>query len=146
VQVFNADIQNLLSMEDMWRSRAKPTPLDYDKVVEGLFNSLAKQGKRNPATAASLSGSLTSKLTLSNGSDSASSAKLKDQRILDVSETLALFVESTNRLAQRLQGGEDMISFDKDDIDTLDFVTASANLRSAAYGIEQKSKWEIKGM
>jgi ubiquitin-like 1-activating enzyme E1 B len=42
--------------------------------------------------------------------------------------------------------GEDTISFDKDDDDTLDFVTAAANLRSAAYGILGKSRWEVKEM
>jgi ubiquitin-like 1-activating enzyme E1 B len=36
--------------------------------------------------------------------------------------------------------------FDKDDDDTLDFVTAAANLRSFAYGIEVKTRWEVKGM
>ena len=53
---------------------------------------------------------------------------------------------STNRLANRLRKGEDTISFDKDDDDTLDFVTAASNLRSAAYGIEGKTRWEVKGM
>ena len=38
-----------------------------------------------------------------------------------------------------------MISFDKDDDDTLDFVTAASNLRSAAYNIDGKTRWEIKG-
>ena len=56
-------------------------------------------------------------------------------------------VYSTNRLAARLQSGrEDTITFDKDDDDTLDFVTAAANLRSAAYGIERKTRWEVKGV
>ena len=45
----------------------------------------------------------------------------------------------------RLIAGEETISFDKDDDDTLDFVTAAANLRSAAYGIPGKSRWEVKG-
>ena len=53
---------------------------------------------------------------------------------------------STNRLATRLQNGEVVISFDKDDDDTLDFVTASSNLRSTAYGIETKTRWEVKGV
>ncbi|KAF5364894.1 hypothetical protein D9758_008125 [Tetrapyrgos nigripes] len=44
------------------------------------------------------------------------------------------------------QAGEETISFDKDDDDTLDFVTASSNLRSAAYGIEEKTRWEVKEM
>jgi ubiquitin-like 1-activating enzyme E1 B len=56
---------------------------------------------------------------------------------------LAFF--STNRLAERLRAGEGIISFDKDDDDTLDFVTAAANLRSSAYGIEEKTRWEVKG-
>src|ERR1700712_4892108 len=38
------------------------------------------------------------------------------------------------------------ITFDKDDEDTLDFVTASANLRSIVFGIETKSRFEIKQM
>ena len=44
-----------------------------------------------------------------------------------------------------MRNGEETISFDKDDDDTLDFVTAAANLRSAAYGIPGKSRWEVKG-
>lgn len=39
----------------------------------------------------------------------------------------------------------DTIEFDKDDDDTLDFVTAASNLRSVAYGIEEKTRWEVKG-
>jgi ubiquitin-like 1-activating enzyme E1 B len=39
-----------------------------------------------------------------------------------------------------------MITFDKDDDDTLDFVTAASNLRSAAYNIPQKNRWDVKGM
>ena len=51
-------------------------------------------------------------------------------------------VHSTNRLADRLRSGsETAISFDKDDDDTLDFVTAASNLRSTAYGIATKTRW-----
>jgi ubiquitin-like 1-activating enzyme E1 B len=39
-----------------------------------------------------------------------------------------------------------VITFDKDDEDTLDFVTASANLRSIIFGIETKSRFDIKQM
>src|SRR5271168_2307300 len=39
-----------------------------------------------------------------------------------------------------------VLTFDKDDIDTLDFVTASANLRSIIFGIETKSRFDIKQM
>lgn len=37
-----------------------------------------------------------------------------------------------------------ILLFDKDDEDTLDFVTAAANLRSAAFHIEQKTKFDTK--
>jgi hypothetical protein len=57
-----------------------------------------------------------------------------------------------NRLSRRLQdlqadakpGSKPILTFDKDDVDTLDFVAASANLRSTIFGIEAKSKFEIK--
>ncbi len=45
-----------------------------------------------------------------------------------------------------VNSAEPMISFDKDDEDTLDFVTASANLRSILFGIETKSRFDIKQM
>jgi len=41
---------------------------------------------------------------------------------------------------------EPIITFDKDDVDTLDFVTASANIRSIVFGIEAKSRFDIKQM
>ncbi|TFK34634.1 hypothetical protein BDQ12DRAFT_689301 [Crucibulum laeve] len=71
---------------------------------------------------------------------------LKDQKALSLKDNLELFVASTTRLASRLQNGEESIAFDKDDDDTLDFVTAASNLRSAAYGIEGKTRWEVKEM
>jgi len=62
-----------------------------------------------------------------------------------IDATTVVYLSSTNRLAKRVRDGEDTISFDKDDDDTLDFVTAAANLRSAAYGIDDKTRWEVKG-
>lgn len=37
-----------------------------------------------------------------------------------------------------------VLEFDKDDVDTLDFVTATANLRAHVFGIQQKSKFDTK--
>ena len=39
-----------------------------------------------------------------------------------------------------------VLTFDKDDEDTLDFVAATANLRSLTFGIETRSKFDIKQM
>jgi ubiquitin-like 1-activating enzyme E1 B len=42
------------------------------------------------------------------------------------------------------EGPTPIIEFDKDDNDTLDFVTATAILRAAIFDIEPKSKFDTK--
>ncbi|KAF8347457.1 hypothetical protein F5887DRAFT_1060776 [Amanita rubescens] len=111
-KVFYGDIQNLLSMPDMWRHRKPPVPLDYDKIMDGSFELHAQKASTN---------STAENWTRHQWQD-------------------------TNRLASRVRSGEESISFDKDDDDTLDFVTAASNLRSAAYGIEVKTRWDVKEM
>ena len=70
-----------------------------------------------------------------------------------ISSVLRLMWYSLRRLSIRLQQaqvqdtdntGSTVLSFDKDDDDALDFVAASANLRSTIFGIETKSKFDIK--
>ncbi|KIY50229.1 hypothetical protein FISHEDRAFT_64888 [Fistulina hepatica ATCC 64428] len=134
-KVFKTDVQNLLKMTDMWRSREPPVPLDFDAIMNGEFVFPAKQRSSGaPAVNGHSNG-----IKVSPSTDS-----LKDQRELSLKDNLSLFVSSVQRLAVRLQAGEEIISFDKDDDDTLDFVTASSNLRSYAYGITPKTRWEIK--
>ncbi|KAI9068990.1 hypothetical protein FKP32DRAFT_1587240 [Trametes sanguinea] len=158
-KVFHADILNLLSMADMWRSRAPPVPLDFDAIRAGTFvlKRSSQNGSDTPSTPGQANGSKgstsTEKLLNGNGASTSTAASsaaggtgLKDQRALSLQDNLELFISSTERLAARLRAGEDTISFDKDDDDTLDFVTAAANLRSAAYGIPGKSRWEVKEM
>ena len=182
-QVFHNDILNLLSMEDMWRFRDKPVPLDFDLIQSDQFTLRGQvanganpptDGNLRPANGDSgVNGRLNGSVTSHDGSSATPTSKgptakpghgLKDQRSLTLRENLTLFVsrlvsvlllyrdcafilpiQSSERLAARLIAGEETVSFDKDDDDTLDFVTAAANLRSAAYGISGKSRWEVKG-
>ena len=62
-------------------------------------------------------------------------------------------MQSVRRLARRVEKAQAstasgdapaILTFDKDDADALDFVTASANLRSIVFDIEAKSKFEVK--
>ena len=64
-------------------------------------------------------------------------------------------LQSLRRLSFRLQRCQaqdnldavpPVLTFDKDDEDTLDFVAATANLRSVIFGIETRSKFDIKQM
>ncbi|KAF9874492.1 ubiquitin-like activating enzyme [Colletotrichum karsti] len=126
-KVFNSDIVRLASMEDMWKSRRKPEPLDYKKLSEQSAESLGAKDT-----------------ILQEG-----------QKVWSLEENFAVFVDSLERLSKRMQelkkahqdgGAEPLITFDKDDEDTLDFVTASANIRSSIFGIELKSRFDIKQM
>lgn len=50
------------------------------------------------------------------------------------------------RLRKRIDPtGENPLSFDKDDDDTLDFVVSSANLRASAFEIESQTRFQVKG-
>ncbi|KAF9218464.1 hypothetical protein BS17DRAFT_869307 [Gyrodon lividus] len=147
-KVFNTDILNLLSMADMWRSREKPTLLDFDAIMDGSFvvKEPTKSGAQPANSKGELNGHINGNVKASTSASQKGNTGLKDQRALSLQENLSLFVSSTNRLASRLRAGEGIISFDKDDDDTLDFVTAASNLRSAAYYIERKTRWEVKEM
>lgn len=124
-QVYRKDIERLLSMEDYWKDKKAPTPLKFE-----IF---------------------------STGSESVDPSVAKiDQRLWTIPETFVVFKDSLARLAKRLadmraeaskpDSPEPVIEFDKDDDDTLDFVTAAANLWSAAFAIEPKSKFDTKQM
>lgn len=126
-KVFNSDIERLRSVEDMWKSRRKPEPLKYDTVFTQATEAIA------------------SKDQILND----------DQRVWTLEENLVVFKDSLERLSKRMlelkktkdsSGSEPTIAFDKDDIDTLDFVASSANIRSTIFGIDRKSRFDIKEM
>jgi len=126
-KVYKDDIVRLRSMEEMWKTRRPPEPIDYATLLK-------------EAAAA----------------EEARDTILKDgQRVWTLHENLVVFRDSLDRLSKRLQemkatatedSAEPVITFDKDDEDTLDFVTASSNLRSIVFGIETKSRFDIKQM
>jgi ubiquitin-like 1-activating enzyme E1 B len=98
--VFNADIKNLLSMADMWRSRSPPTPLDFDSIMDGSFdlksvpsltaNAVASGNgsdrSSNPSFAKLPNGQLNGNGNIGLGEG------LKDQRALTLKDNLELFV------------------------------------------------------
>lgn len=123
-KVYDQDIKRLCSMDDMWKTRKPPTSLDYDAQIADVTSV-------------------------------ASNIQEQDQKTWTLPENVAVFVSSLSRLSDRLEllkkstDGVDtppVLTFDKDDKDTLDFVTAAANLRSIVFGIETKSEFDIKQM
>ncbi|KAI0017742.1 ThiF family protein [Xylariomycetidae sp. FL0641] len=126
-KVFDADITRLRSMEGMWKSRKPPEPLKYETVLSQASKAIE-----------------------------AKEAVIKDdQKVWSLEENLVVFNDSLERLSKRmmdlrkLYGAESpqaTITFDKDDVDTLDFVASSANIRSFIFGIDRKSRFDIKQM
>jgi ubiquitin-like 1-activating enzyme E1 B len=122
-KVFNHDVVRLRSMEDAWKNRKPPEPLEYEK--------LADAAKDLNATLAAAS----------------------DQIVWTTEQNFAVFADSLERLSNRIvslrtktngSSAPAILTFDKDDTDILDFVAASANLRSSIFSIPMKSKFDIK--
>ncbi|CEJ58062.1 hypothetical protein PMG11_06733 [Penicillium brasilianum] len=123
-KVFETDMERLRGLEDMWKEREAPKVLVFDELQES---------------------SASTNLPDSNG----------DQREWSIEENLVVFKDSLNRLSKRLKelqskkkpdDPEPILAFDKDDEDTLDFVTATANLRAEAFHIGRTSKFDTKQM
>ncbi|KAF5008725.1 hypothetical protein FDECE_5012 [Fusarium decemcellulare] len=126
-KVFNADIERLRSVEGMWSSRRAPEVLKYETVLGQAGDAITNKG------------------AILND----------DQRIWSLEESLVVFNDSLERLSKRIlelkknkapEDAEPIITFDKDDLDTLDFVAASANIRSTIFGIDRKSRFDTKQM
>jgi len=123
-KVYKEDIDRLRSMEEMWKSRKPPESLDFETLSRdalGVGSAVAQQ----------------------------------DQKVWSLAENFAVFNDSLRRLSNRLDelkanadigNAPPILTFDKDDKDTLGFVAASSNLRSHIFGIETRSEFDIKQM
>lgn len=126
-KVFNTDVVRLRTVEDMWKSRRAPEPLEYEKLMSQASDAIASKSD-----------------VLADG-----------QKVWSLEESLVVFNDSLDRLSKRLlelkktkdpSSPDPVITFDKDDDDTLDFVASSANIRSTIFGIDRKSRFDIKQM
>ncbi|KAG0172058.1 E1 ubiquitin-activating protein uba2 [Apophysomyces sp. BC1015] len=128
-KVFISDINRLLEMKDMWKHRSPPAPLDYDSIE------------------------IEAEIELSNREEGgvSSASGLTDQNVWPLWQSFDVFRDSLNRLSSRLLGLQQVdkdaaLSFDKDDEDAMDFVTATSNMRAHVFGIDEKSRFDVKSM
>ncbi|KAF9972829.1 E1 ubiquitin-activating protein uba2 [Actinomortierella ambigua] len=146
-KVFYADIVRLRSMEEMWKTRKPPVPLKYKDVIESSEAQEPGPADSTPVPTTPASESNSGK----SSGDASSSSMLKDQRQWSLLENVQVFCQSLEALTKRLQQMRESdvaasIQFDKDDPDALDFVTATSNLRAHIFGIEEKSRFQVKAM
>jgi ubiquitin-like 1-activating enzyme E1 B len=127
-KVFDQDIQRLLSMEDLWKHRAKPTRLDLNDLRGGELGDRAALDFDQKVWS------------------------LKENTTIFLETYLrCAFTCRADRLGRDLMAKKKSdplasLEFDKDDELALDFVTATANLRASVYGIEMKSRFIVKQM
>lgn len=104
----------------MWKNRAMPTPLDFGSLRSATSDETRKVAKG-----------------------------LADQQVWDLKENFEMFNDSVVRLSTRLlklreTQPDAIITFDKDDEDAMDFVTAASNLRAHVFNITMKSLFDVK--
>lgn len=117
-KIFKEDVEKSLRLESLWKTRAKPEPLDFEeKFLKDLHGILSDSSNESLLT-----------------------SDTKDWSTL---ENLYVLFKSTMVLQRRIKT-EKVVSFDKDDEDTLNFVAAAANLRSHVFHIPNKTKFDIK--
>lgn len=125
-KVFDADIKRLCSMEEMWTSREKPTPLKYRDLKDKaptIDEAFLEDGQKKWSLEENLA-------VLENSLD------LLSKRIAEMKKGQPKGESATSPT----------ITFDKDDPDTLDFVAAAANIRAHIFGIDLKTRFDVKQM
>ncbi|GAB1864157.1 SUMO-activating enzyme subunit [Camponotus japonicus] len=122
-KLFHDDIKYLLSMDNLWKKRRPPTPLNWRELPDGVAGC----------------------------SKEINQPGLKDQQRWSISKCGSIFADSLKNLSQALKASQgksldNHLVWDKDDQHAMDFVAACANIRAHIFGIPQKSRFDIKSM
>lgn len=122
-KLFHDDIKYLLSMDNLWKKRRPPIPLNWKELPDGVPGC----------------------------SKEINEPGLKDQQRWSISKCGKIFAESIKSLSNTLKVSQEKSSnnhliWDKDDPSSMDFVAACANIRAYIFGIPQKTKFDIKSM
>ena len=121
-KLFCDDIKYLLSMAKLWDKRKPPQPLDWASC---LSNEEQPQENAN--------------------NNAVDQNKLESHKLLSPSRYGQLFSDSVSMLKKRLEEESNQILvWDKDDEDAMNFVVAASNLRCFIFSIGLKSKFETK--
>ena len=122
-KLFHDDIKYLLSMDNLWKKRRPPTPLNWKELPDGVPGC----------------------------SKEINEPGLKDQQRWSISKCGTIFAESIKSLSKTLAASQEKapnnhLVWDKDDQNSMDFVAACANVRAYIFGIAQKTRFDIKSM
>ena len=114
-KLFVDDIQKLVGMVDLWKSRKPPTPLDLTELLS----------------------------ILDSGGVGVERSSLDDHTVWPLTQNCAVLAERYNKLRRR-RAEAASLEFDKDDDEAMDFVLCASNLRAHVFGIELQSAFRCK--
>lgn len=123
-KLYNLDINYLLSMDNLWKDRARPVPICLE-----TFDNYESDSEQAGC----------SKILIDD------KEMLEEQKLWSIKKCLAVFNRSVKELRIRMKN-EGYLSWDKDDELALDFVVAASNLRSKCFNIDRKSPFDIKSL
>ncbi|ALC43430.1 Uba2 [Drosophila busckii] len=116
---FNDDINYLLKMSNLWKTRKAPEPVQWETLLpEGITNT-----------------------------ESLSELARQHHKLWSVEECAQVFAHALKELSAALKlEADNILVWDKDFPPSMDFVAACANVRSQIFNIERKTRFEIKSM
>ncbi|XP_018571091.1 SUMO-activating enzyme subunit 2 [Anoplophora glabripennis] len=114
---FKADIEYLLSMENLWKTRKPPVPLSWDQAASHGGDSKKEEDE----------------------------VRAVDMQVWSLSKCAKVFASTISQLKTEL-ADRNFLVWDKDDKPAMDFVTACANIRAHIFSIQQKSRFAIKSI
>ncbi|GJP35369.1 hypothetical protein CLOM_g19867 [Closterium sp. NIES-68] len=138
-RIFGDNVARTLKMDDMWKHRARPTPLYLKDVFpEGVDGGdEGKGGKEGGEGAVGVEKRVSAMVSLG----------LRDaQKVWNVQENAWVFLEAVRLFVEERAEELGSLSFDKDDQLAVEFVTAAANLRMHSFSIPQQSVFAAKGI
>ncbi|XP_044764065.1 SUMO-activating enzyme subunit 2 [Coccinella septempunctata] len=115
---FFDDIQYLLKMENLWKTRKPPVPLSWTDANKG-----------------------DEKMEV----DEEDNVKNTDMKVWSIEKCAQVFAKTVDILKKELSG-KDYLLWDKDDKPAMDFVTACANIRSHIFSIPMQSRFSTKSI
>ncbi|XP_057651651.1 SUMO-activating enzyme subunit 2 [Diorhabda carinulata] len=116
---FKTDIEYLLKMENLWKTRKPPVPLSWQQ-------------------AASHGGDAQEEVEVDN-------VKVTDMKVWSLKKCTQIFAEVTSKLKEDLKDKKFLV-WDKDIGTCMDFVTACANIRAHIFSIPTQTRFSIKSI
>ncbi|KAI8466836.1 MAG: hypothetical protein J3K34DRAFT_483471 [Monoraphidium minutum] len=135
-RVFASDIEKVVGMAELWKTRRPPAPLSLAAL---LPDETAAAAEVAAAAAAAAKGG-------GGGGGVARALGLGDHQVWSDADAAKVFLAAVVAFLEGRPGEVGSAVFDKDDALAVDFVTAAANLRSSCYAIPPQSAFAAKGM